>query len=220
MQEQLLPIHILPYDPFEDETIVAENVSYKDFLRQFEGLHAEWYQGKVIRVDDKGVKHQQLFTTLSFILKLYLSFRPVGTLIQWACSMRTNGSLPCREPDMMVVFNEHSDIIKGTYLDGVADIAIEIVSPRSLKRDYGNKFEEYEMAGVREYWKLDPLRRICDFYRIGSKQVYNRIPADHKGRLTSTVLPDFALDPALFWREDEPMGQELVELVQKMLKEK
>lgn len=39
-----------------------------------------------------------------------------------------------------------------------ADIVGEIVSKESGKRDRGEKFEEYDASGVREYWLIDPRR--------------------------------------------------------------
>jgi Uma2 family endonuclease len=218
MQAEVTP-RVLPYDPFEDETIVAENLSFEDFLKRFDGQHAEWHQGRVILVVGSSDRHQIILSVLDFILRLYLSFRPVGKYRIAPFTMRTTGNLPKREPDLVFVLNEHADRITNTFLNGAADLAVEIVSSESVKRDYGNKFEEYELAGVREYWLLDPLRKIVHVYILGSDNVYHPGSLDDKGRLTSTLLPDFAIDHALFWREDEPMGQELAEFVQKMLKE-
>jgi Uma2 family endonuclease len=54
-------------------------------------------------------------------------------------------------------------------MDGAADIVIELVSPESVHRDYGEKLYEYEQAGVPGYWIIDPLlpnhpaRMICAF---------------------------------------------------------
>jgi len=43
-------------------------------------------------------------------------------------------------------------MLKHTYPDGPADLAIEIVSEESRLRDRGEKFAEYEVGGVKEYW--------------------------------------------------------------------
>ncbi len=48
-------------------------------------------------------------------------------------------------------------------LEACADICIEIVSPESVTRDYGDKFVEYEKAGVQEYGIIDPNRTSCHF---------------------------------------------------------
>lgn len=58
------------------------------------------------------------------------------------------------------VAEEHLDRLQEMHLEGPADLVVEIVSPESRLRDRGEKFAEYELAGVSEYWLLDPeLRR-------------------------------------------------------------
>lgn len=37
-------------------------------------------------------------------------------------------------------------------------LAVEVVSPESIKRDYQTKLREYTQAGVPEYWIVDPLQ--------------------------------------------------------------
>ena len=41
------------------------------------------------------------------------------------------------------------------YFDGAPDLIIEVISDDSVGRDRAEKFEEYEEAGVREYWIID-----------------------------------------------------------------
>lgn len=44
-------------------------------------------------------------------------------------------------------------------MDGTPDLIVEVTSPESLARDRGEKYVEYEAAGVREYWLIDPDRQ-------------------------------------------------------------
>ena len=57
--------------------------------------------------------------------------------------------------------SERLDRVHRTYLDGPADLVVEIVSPESAGRDRGEKYYEYEAAGIPEYWLLTrrPLGR-------------------------------------------------------------
>ena len=103
---------------------------------------------------------------------------------------------PAREPDLLVILNDHADRIKENRVEGAVDIAVEIVSPESTVRDRGDKFDEYEAAGVPEYWLFDPLRETADIYALGSDGRYHRRPLDGEGRVTSGLLPGFAIDPA------------------------
>ena len=49
---------------------------------------------------------------------------------------------------------------------GAADLCVEVVSPESVTRDCREKLTEYEQAGVREYWLIDPFRTQARFHRL------------------------------------------------------
>jgi Uma2 family endonuclease len=118
---------------------------------------------------------------------------------------------------LLIVLNENRHRINENYLDGPADAVIEIVSADSSNQDRGEKFVEYESAGVPEYWLVDPLRTEANVYALGDDGRYHPLPKDAEGRLVSKVLPGFALHPDLLWREEPPAGAELVALVQQMV---
>ena len=204
-------------DPTRNETIVAEDVSFEDFLRIYAEQHAEWLMGKVILIVTNNTMHQQIQTLLVTLLNLFVSFRALGRVLSAGVPMFISDDQPAREPDVLVVLNAHLDRLKENRLEGPADIAIEIVSPESAKRDRGDKFEEYEIAGVPEYWLIDPIHRDTGFWTLNDDGFYEACPRDSQGRLMSVVLPGFTLDPTLLWRDTPPTGQELMDLVQQML---
>ena len=47
---------------------------------------------------------------------------------------------------------------------GAPDWIIEVVSPATQSNDYGIKLFKYRMAGVREYWIINPLKEIVNVY--------------------------------------------------------
>lgn len=192
-------------------------LSYEDFLKQYDGVRAEWFNGQVELLMTNNVAHNRMLIWLSGLIQLYLGFVKIGEVMLAGISMRTGDDWPAREPDLMIVLNEHQDRIKPTYLDGPADIVIEIVSPESVARDYGAKFEQYEAVGVREYWRFDPIRREADVYIRQADGFYRRAERDAHGRITSALLPGFALDPDILWQENLPAGPALIHLVQSMI---
>jgi len=105
-----------------------------------------------------------------------------------------------REPDLLFVASEHLDRLRDLYLDGPADLAIEVTSPTSISRDRGEKYVEYESAGVREYWLIDPDRQQAEFYQLGDDGRYRLAALDEEGRYHSKVLPGFWLKPAWLWQ--------------------
>ncbi|MDQ3665490.1 MAG: Uma2 family endonuclease [Acidobacteriota bacterium] len=102
--------------------------------------------------------------------------------------MKTGADLPGREPDILFIANDHLERLKDTHLAGAADVVVEVISPESLVRDRGEKFYEYEKGVVGEYWLIDPLRQLAEFYRLDDG-VYRLAPVDEDGIYRSAILP-------------------------------
>ncbi|MCK6576650.1 MAG: Uma2 family endonuclease [Anaerolineae bacterium] len=197
-----------------------DGTSFEEFLVAYDGQHAEWFpDGRVEVQMAASEQHQSILIFLLSLLNLYLSLRQIGRVLIAPFVMKTHDDLPAREPDLMIILNANLDRIQPTRLAGPADIAIEIVSVESVERDYGAKFAEYEAAGVQEYWLLDPIRqaaRVHELVMLNDRAVYQVRPLDPQGRLTSGLLPGFALDPRLMWQDAPPTGMALIALAGEM----
>jgi len=179
--------------------------TFEEFLAVFDGYHAEWLpDGRVERINTSAISLLEVKAFLLKILKDMSDLGGLGAVILTFFVQRLSPELSAREPDVLVVLNEHLDRIKPTYLEGAADIVIEVVSPESIERDYGVKFREYEQGGVREYWLIDPERRIADVYELGENALYRRRVLDSEGRITSGLLSKFALSPDVLWSDPKP----------------
>ncbi len=89
------------------------------------------------------------------------------------------------------------------------DLAIEIVSPDSVDRDYDLKREIYEKAGVREYWILDPDLHRATFLRLKRRRYTEIKPTRHIFR--SEVLRDLELDVRWLTTTQRPSAHEVVQ---------
>jgi len=191
--------------------------AYLKVYNSVEGIRTEWLAGEIaIYTMTNNTQHQDILQFLTVLLNFYLSAKSLGKLLLAGVPMYLGDERPAREPDLLIVVNEHLERIKGTYLDGIADVVVEIVSPESDERDHGIKFIEYEAAGVPEYWLIDPLRAEATIYCLGTDKRYHRTAHDGQGRLMSVLLPSFALDPALLWQETLLTGAALLTLVEQM----
>jgi Uma2 family endonuclease len=200
----------------------AENMPFEEFLQRYEGIRAEWENGKVFVYMTNNTQHQDILLFLSTLLNIFLGTKAVGRLLLAGIAMRIPNEDYAPEPDLLIVLTPNLSRIQPTYLDGVADIVVEIVSPESSGRDRGRKFDRYEAAGVPEYWLFDPLREEASVYalrELNGEQRYGRVPPDAQGRIVSPLLPGFVLDPALMWAEQLPNGQQIIAMVQEMVDE-
>jgi Uma2 family endonuclease len=175
-------------------------VSWEAFLEWVdEDSHAEWVNGEIIEMAPFTDDHVDIRDFLIEVVRAYVRWKQLG----WAPGgffMRTEPRPSSREPDLVFVATERLGISTGTYLNGPADLVVEIVSPDSVTRDRGEKFEEYEAAGVREYWVIDPLHDEALFYQLQTDGTYRAAELDAEGWYHSMVLPGFRLKPAWLWR--------------------
>lgn len=68
------------------------------------------------------------------------------------------------EPDISVICDKNKITDKGCH--GAPDWIIEIVSPSTKQMDYYKKLFKYRTAGVREYWVVDPERKLVTVYNF------------------------------------------------------
>jgi Uma2 family endonuclease len=100
------------------------------------------------------------------------------------------------------------DRLKPTYLDGPADLAVEVVSPESAGRDRGDKYYEYERAGITEYWLIDPQTERAEFYQLDAAERYHLILPDGDGLYHSAILPGLWLRVAWLWQDPPPPAED------------
>ena len=177
-------------------------MSYEEFLEWCdEDTWAEWVDGEVIVLSLASDRHQDLVRFLTAVLSVFTETRELGIVRPAPFQMKLEQG---REPDVLFVAHEHLDRLKENYLDGPADLVIEIASPDSVERDRGSKFVEYEAGGVREYWLIDPLRERAEFYRLDEEGFYRPVSPDVEGVYRSQVVSGFWLKIEWLWQEPLP----------------
>jgi Uma2 family endonuclease len=97
------------------------------------------------------------------------------------------------EPDVGYVRPENANRVHENEMEGGPHIAVEIVSRDSVQRDYGEKRELYEAAGVEEYWIVDPRQQRVEFLRLNSGR-YELVALEDNRIFKSSVIPGFWFD--------------------------
>jgi len=169
-------------------------MSYEEYLAWAdEDMHAEWVNGEVIVQMPPQPRHQQVVAFLLQLLGLFIQLVQSGRLLPAPLEMRATPDGPAREPDLLFVAGEHLERLTEARLSGPADLVVEVVSDDSVARDRADKFYEYQAAGVREYWIIDPRPSYerADFFVLDKTGRYRPVPVDADGRYCSTVLAGF-----------------------------
>jgi Uma2 family endonuclease len=113
-----------------------------------------------------------------------------------------------REPDIIFLSREHGDR-RGEQFWGVPDLVVEVISPRTEhssgteRADRRDKFEEYALSGILEYWLVDPGRRTIEVFvlRDGVYHLLGKWGLEETAR--SELLKGFEVPVAAVVTEEE-----------------
>lgn len=193
--------------PQSSPTIVpASKMTYEEFLREYDGQYAEYVDGDIIKDMSVTDKHDFVTNFLATVLIFYISTKNLGRICREPYQMRMafGDKIKGREPDIFFVAMENIDRIKEQYFEGAADLVIEVISPESVVRDTEDKFEEYESAGVKEYWLINPNRRTANFYGFDESGKYKMLPISADGIFESRVIENLWIKTDWLWQETLP----------------
>lgn len=195
----------------------ANQVSEADYLSQYAANFYEWKSGKVVKVSPVSLSHTLLTKYLLVLLETYLTRQKLGTVILAPFAMKLPNTQAWREPDLQIVLNTNAGNLRDTFMDGPADVCIEIVSKESIERDHGEKFAEYEQGGVQEYWIIDPIHREARFHRLDDNGLYAAQHSGDSGVYNTPLLPNLLIDVPTLWRNPLPNLDAIVAAVTAML---
>lgn len=136
--------------------------TYADYLTWMDDVRRELYNGFIrMMTPSPSMKHQEISFQLSGILRHYLINKQCkGFAAPSDVRFPKNKNIDDKtiytvvQPDIYVVCDLSNLDDRGCL--GAPDLIIEIVSPKSSKRDVKDKFEIYQQHGVREYWIINP----------------------------------------------------------------
>ncbi len=186
---------------------VRLRMSYEEFVAKIdESKHAEWVDGEAIIFMPPTMRHQRLVIFLATLLEIFVQQFRLGTLLVAPFEMKVTAESNSREPDILFVAHEHLDRLTEKKLEGPADLVVEVISTSSVYRDRSDKFDEYEAAGVREYWLVDarPGKENANFWVLDETGRYRAGVVDEDDIYRSTVLPGFWLNVEWLRTEEQP----------------
>ncbi|MFZ0546197.1 MAG: Uma2 family endonuclease [Candidatus Promineifilaceae bacterium] len=188
-------------------------ITYEEYLTLAgEAQITEWVDGEVITYMPPFYTHQDIVTFLAAILREFVSILQLGEIIIAPFEVKLWTEGPSREPDLFFVGKANLTDLTDRRFEGGPDLVVEVISADSVRRDRVDKFQEYEQAGVKEYWLIDPRtnRQQADFYERDETGLFVPAELDENGVFHSAVLPGFWLNVNWFWEEPLPNPQFLL----------
>ena len=174
-----------------------------------EDIKAEYVDGEVIVYTPVSRRHDELTWLLGTLLKLFVEKNELGSIHGPGLQVRLRAGLR-RVPDLVFISRETRDILQDAHVEGAPDLIVEIVSPDSEERDWREKYWDYERAGVKEYWVIDPYSETMAMYRLGEEGRYHRVELK-EGIYRSEAVTGFWLRPEWLWQDPLPNVLEIAQ---------
>jgi len=125
-----------------------------------EDVRAEVFDGQIQYMASPSQIHQTILTSLLTTFFQYIkSKNGLCSIFPAPFDVKLDDQpLTVVQPDLIIVCDK--DRLDGKRCNGAPDFIIEIVSPGNSSQDYIKKLYYYQKYGVREYWIVDPKRKI------------------------------------------------------------
>lgn len=168
-------------EPYEaDRSRKSGEYTLEDYYAMPEDRRTELIEGVLYDMAAPSFVHQHLLGKLFTQISSFIDSRSGDCLPMMApvdvrldCDDRT-----MVQPDILILC-DRSKICKWGIM-GAPDFCLEIVSESTRRKDYIKKLQKYVDAGVREYWILDPERRMLVTYDWRDDFTAHMIPLQGK----------------------------------------
>jgi Uma2 family endonuclease len=177
--------------------------TFRDFcVLVKDGQKADLLDGVIYMASPDNTDANALFMWLGGLIHLFAEARDLGQVYGSRVAFRlTDRDSP--EPDIAFVRRDRLHLVQRGFVEGPPDLAVEIVSPDSVERDYQTKRELYRVAGVREYWIVDESEQRVLVLSLDARRRYREV-RPREGFLHSRVLAGFRVRPEWLWQSPRP----------------
>jgi Uma2 family endonuclease len=175
-------------------SIVASlhKLTYEDLRHMPEdGKRHEIIEGEHHVTPSPASKHQFIVANLLTIVGPFVREHELGRLAGAPLDVVLTDT-DVVQPDLLLVAQAHLDRITEENLQGSPDLAVEILSESTRRRDEVTKRHLYERHGVPEYWIVDPVVETLKVFRPGEDGRYQRaaeLSLETADVLTSPLFP-------------------------------
>ncbi len=149
---------------------VEKRYTVEEFYNMDIDVPCELIDGKIYDMSPSpSIRHQDISGELFYEIKHYIKKNGGKCRVYTAPTDVKINDETVVVPDIFVACKpENFDEQK---YNGAPDWIIEIASPNNEWRDYRDKFQLYQTAGVKEYWIIDPSNEKITVYNFGKPNI-------------------------------------------------
>jgi Uma2 family endonuclease len=183
-------------------SVRQDDCTFEDFVDLVaDGQKADLLDGVIYMASPDNTVANRLNVWLAAIMSSFVEVKDLGTIYVLRVAYRI-GRKRGPEPDIGFVPRALEATRRRGFIDSPPRLAVEIVSPDSVQRDYVDKRAIYEQARVAEYWIIDPDERKATFLVLRGGRYKKVSPVNHI--YSSKAIPGLRLDVRWLWSDSRP----------------
>ncbi len=171
-------------------------LTYEDLVAlPDDGMRHELIDGEHYVTPAPTWTHQIIAGNLYLLIGNYVRERRVGVVVLAPFDV-VFSRYDVVEPDLVYFSTARfKEVVGEKNAQGAPDLAIEILSPSTRRRDETIKRRLYERTAVPEYWVVDPKLEAVKVHRLveGKYQKAAELSLEDEAVLTTPLLPDLSL---------------------------
>jgi Uma2 family endonuclease len=174
-------------------------LTYEDYAAlPADGRRYELHGGGLSVTPAPGSRHQEVSAHLFVVLYLHVRAQRLGKVLAAPIEVILDETTVV-QPDIVFVDGQRLSIVSERGIEGPPSLAVEILSPSTLRIDRSIKLQLYAHHGVPHYWIVDPDARTIEAYvlREGAFELVGRVAGANPAALPP--FSDLALIPASLW---------------------
>lgn len=176
---------------------LTKSYSYADYISWRFQERVEIIMGKIFKMSPAPTSvHQKIVSEIHGALHHFLKGKQCQVFPSpFDVILTVNGIESVVQPDVTVVCDPLKVVMEGC--KGAPDLAVEVLSRSSLKKDLHEKYELYERAEVAEYWLANPTDRSVIIFSMQANGKYTASKPMIEGDVAmSRVLSGFSIPVA------------------------
>jgi Uma2 family endonuclease len=171
----------------------SRKLTYEDLLLlPDDGLRHELIDGAHYVTASPVTRHQRILRRLAVAVENWRAENPVGEMFFAPFDVILT-RFDVVVPDLIYVSAERAEGIKEKGMFAAPDLAVEILSPSTRKRDRLLKRNLYEREDIREYWLIDPGGNSVEVFRKKGESYVRAAALTDSDVLTTPLFPRLEL---------------------------
>ena len=175
-----------------------KSYTFDDWLKMDHNENIELIEGSIYMMSEPSRRHQKVARELTVELGNFL--RGKKCWLYYDPFMVRLNKKTVVHPDISVICDTNKLNDRGCV--GAPDLIIEILSPSNAGHDIFTKYNQYLMAGVKEYWIVDPYKNTVTVYILQNNDYQVQLYSE-EDILPVSVLPDCRINLKIIFEKEE-----------------